>query len=131
MAKFASHPHLELSNVSWTLTKDTLTSLERESRQKAVLEALTKAKHYAGALGLDKVECHEIADPETGSTFTAPVAQLAYAPRTAAFALRAAPGGWGSARGGASGDAAEEDTVEVTPEQVKITACVHAKFSAS
>ena len=78
----------------------------------AVREAVLKAERYAHALHYSNTRCIELSDPEVGSArppgYGAPGASLMMAK---------------SAGGDTSG-------VQVTPEEIEISATVHAKFSA-
>ncbi|PWN52692.1 hypothetical protein IE53DRAFT_384833 [Violaceomyces palustris] len=118
---FSTLPDVEVAHVEWDLTDKTRESLQEETRQSAVREAMTKAKHYAGALGLSVLDCLEINDPEAASVGSGSVVGYGVAqPRMMRMAASAPAGGDGGLQG-----------LEMSPEDIEITTIVHAKFIAS
>ncbi|MFK3679388.1 SIMPL domain-containing protein [Microbacterium sp. NPDC090218] len=104
---------VEVGWVDWHLTPVTRTQIEREVAAEAVSVAVTRAKAYAGALGLDQVTPLEIADVGLISNGQAtPGAPLMKARGGMAFAADAAP------------------AMEYEPEEIVISATVEARFLA-
>ncbi|MGW9156309.1 MULTISPECIES: SIMPL domain-containing protein [unclassified Microbacterium] len=99
--------------VDWHLTPVTRTQVEREVAAEAVSAAVTRAKAYAGALGLDEVTPLEIADVGLiSSGQPMPGAPMMKARGGVGFAADAAP------------------AMEYEPEEIVISATVEARFLA-
>lgn len=104
---------VEVGWVDWHLTPVTRTQVEREVAAEAVSVAVTRAKAYAGALGLDEVTPLEIADVGLiSSGQPMPGAPMMKARGGVAFAADAAP------------------AMEYEPEEIIISATVEARFLA-
>ncbi|MGV2902299.1 SIMPL domain-containing protein [Microbacterium sp. AGC62] len=104
---------VEVGWVDWHLTRVTRTEIEREVAAEAVSVAVTHAKAYAGALGLDEVTPLEIADVGLiSSGQPMPGAPMMKARGGVAFAADAAP------------------AMEYEPEEIVISATVEARFLA-
>lgn len=104
---------VEVGWVDWHLTPVTRTQVEREVASEAVSAAVTRAKAYAGALGLDEVTPLEIADVGLiSSGQPMPGAPMMKARGGVAFAADAAP------------------AMEYEPEEIVISATVEARFLA-
>ncbi|MBT2494344.1 SIMPL domain-containing protein [Microbacterium sp. ISL-59] len=104
---------VEVGWVDWHLTPVTRTQAEREVAAEAVSVAVTRAKAYAGALGLDEVTPLEIADVGLiSSGQPMPGAPMMKARGGVAFAADAAP------------------AMEYEPEEIIISATVEARFLA-
>ncbi|WP_029263597.1 MULTISPECIES: SIMPL domain-containing protein [unclassified Microbacterium] len=104
---------VEVGWVDWHLTRVTRTQIEREVAAEAVSVAVTRAKAYAGALGLDEVTPLEIADVGLiSSGQPMPGAPMMKARGGVAFAADAAP------------------AMEYEPEEIVISATVEARFLA-
>jgi len=104
---------VEVGWVDWHLTPVTRTRVEREVAAEAVSVAVTRAKAYAGALGLDEVTPLEIADVGLiSSGQPAPGAPMMKARGGVAFAADMAP------------------AMEYEPEEIVISATVEARFLA-
>ena len=104
---------VEVGWVDWHLTPVTRTQVEREVAAEAVSVAVTRAKAYAGALGLDEVTPLEIADVGLiSSGQPMPGAPMMKARGGVAFAADAAP------------------AMEYEPEEIVISATVEARFLA-
>lgn len=104
---------VEVGWVDWHLTPVTRTQIEREVASEAVSVAVTRAKAYAGALGLDEVTPLEIADVGLiSSGQPMPGAPMMKARGGVAFAADAAP------------------AMEYEPEEIVISATVEARFLA-
>ncbi|MDF2507056.1 MAG: neuraminidase [Microbacterium sp.] len=104
---------VEVGWVDWHLTPATRTRVEREVAAEAVNVAVTRAKAYAGALGLDEVTPLEIADVGLISNGQpTPGAPMMKARGGVAFAADAAP------------------AMEYEPEEIVISATVEARFLA-
>jgi uncharacterized protein YggE len=104
---------VEVGWVDWHLTPVTRTQVEREVASEAVSVAVTRAKAYAGALGLDEVTPLEIADVGLiSSGQPMPGAPMMKARGGVAFAADTAP------------------AMEYEPEEIVISATVEARFLA-
>lgn len=104
---------VEVGWVDWHLTPETRTRLERDVAAGAVGVAVTRAKAYAGALGLDEVAPLEIADVGLiSSGQPAPGAPMLKARGAVAFAADSAP------------------AMDYEPEEIVISATVEARFLA-
>ena len=104
---------VEVGWVDWHLTPATRTRVEREVAAEAVNVAVTRAKAYAGALGLDEVTPLEIADVGLISNGQpTPGPPMMKARGGVAFAADAAP------------------AMEYEPEEIVISATVEARFLA-
>lgn len=94
---------LTVHSVDWRLTDETLSQVEREVRQAALLEAVARAQDYADTIGLGAVGVRSVRDPG-----------VAEEPRLQAMAMRDA----GSPQ------------VDFSPQPIEVTAEVHATFVA-
>lgn len=104
---------VEVGWVGWHLTPATRAQAERDVAAEAVSVAVTRAKAYAGALGLEEVTPSEIADVGLMSSGQpAPGAQMLKARGDVAFAADAAP------------------PMQYEPEEIIISATVEARFLA-
>lgn len=114
--RYGSLALVKLGQVEWTLTEKTLTDLRQVVLIAAVQDARWRAGLVAGAAGFHGVVPVEVADPGllSGLASGAPVG---YA-ETAMKAM---------SRGGAS----EDETIDLAPEDIEVSATVHARFTAS
>lgn len=104
---------VEVGWVDWHLTPATHAQVERDVAAEAVGVAVTRAKAYAGALGLDEVTPLEIADVGLiSSGQPTPGAPMLKARGGVAFAADSAP------------------AMEYEPEEIVISATVEARFVA-
>lgn len=105
-----------INTVRWALTETTRETVTAQVRRAAVADAIQKATAYAEAAGFDQVHPIAISDPGLleGAGGTSPGAP----PAMQAMRAGAAPGG------------AERGGIEFTPEQITISATVHARFAA-
>lgn len=119
LAQFAntqgSGPFVKLEGVDWTLTEVTKTQVQQRVLVEAVRDATARASQIATAAGLAQVTPLEITDPGLLSGVHGSMAP----PAIAAFAARAA-----------AGDAGAE-ALDLVPEDVELSANVHARFTAS
>jgi uncharacterized protein YggE len=99
-----------IDGIDWQLSRETEDELEAEARRGAIVDAVTKAREYASALGLGDVVPLSISDPGLLDN-PAP-------PQFAPMALAK------SASGGGGGG------MELRPSAIVIEATVHARFSA-
>jgi hypothetical protein len=113
----AERDGVQVDNIVWRLTPTTAKAIEAEVAALAVKVAVDRASAYASAIGLSTVKPVEIADlgllthaSETASPSPAPKMMRAMA--------------MDSAGGGAP-------AVELTPEDIVVTAAVEARFTAS
>lgn len=104
---------VEVGWVDWHLTPATRAQVERDVAAEAVGVAVTRAKAYAGALGLDEVTPLEIADVGLISSGQ---------PNPGAPMLKA--------RGGVAFAADSAPAMEYEPEEIVISATVEARFVA-
>lgn len=100
-----------VARIDWALTDDRKQELLAEARRQAVHDALTRARHYAEALGLGDVRPVAVAD-----------AGLLVAGQTGAGAAQAP-----QVRAAASAAVIE---VEFTPKEIEVKASVDARFHA-
>lgn len=98
-----------VAQVKWTLTEKQRATLLADVRTHAVRDAVTRAQHYADALGLGAVAPVAIADAGMLNTTPESGPQAAY--------LRAGPAG------GAP-------VAELVPEDIEVSATVDARFVA-
>jgi len=105
-----------VNRIEWTLTERTRDTVTAEVRRAAVADAIDKATAYAEAAGFARVHPVAISDPGLleGTGGGSP------GPQPAAY----------SARAGAPRGAAEPGGIEFTPEEITISAQVHARFAA-
>jgi uncharacterized protein YggE len=101
---------IAIDGIEWSLSRETEEALQSEARQDAIADALTKAREYAGALGLGDLTAISISDPGLldNPAGNAPLASMMLA--------KGAPGGGG---------------MELRPSAISVEATVHARFSAS
>jgi hypothetical protein len=100
--------------IDWALAEATLSRLTEESRHRAVLDATAKATAYARSLGLSTVRVTALAEPGLLGDESPPVA-LGEAV-TMSRAAKTAPDAGG---------------LDLRPEDVTVSARVHARFAAS
>jgi len=103
-----------VQGVTWTLTEVTRRRLTVDARQRAVADAVDRATVYAGALGLQDVRAVAVAEPGMLGDVTGPVAVVE---STGSLRAAAAP--------------ADGPGLELKPEDLTVTAVVHARFAAS
>lgn len=99
---------VQVDGVSWRLTEETRSRIERETAAEAVGVAVDRAKAYADALGLSEVVAVQIADDDMLSRD---------APQPFAAAMM-------------RGAAAAPPPVALEPEEIVISATVEGRFSA-
>lgn len=99
--------------VDWHLTRETEAEVEREVATQAVGVAVSRARAYAQALGLENVTALEIADRGLISESAAPAQMHAKALRGAALDMASAP------------------PMEFQGEEIAVSATVEARFAAN
>jgi uncharacterized protein YggE len=99
--------------VDWHLTRETEAEVEREVATQAVGVAVSRARAYAQALGLQNVTALEIADRGLISEAASPAPMQAKAMRGAAFDMASAP------------------AMEFQGEEISVSATVEARFAAN
>lgn len=109
----ATYPGVRIDGIDWALTESTKQSLIADVRRRAVEDARAKAEEYAGALGLAELSCVALADPgmlgdQVHGGGGGPVAFAR------AASMKADAGG-----------------LELTPEDIAVSASVDARFVAS
>ena len=109
----ATYPGVRIDGIDWALTESTKQSLIADVRRRAVTDARAKAEEYAGALGLSEVSCVALADPgmlgdQVHGGDSGPVAFARVG------SMKADSGG-----------------LELTPEDIAVSASVDARFVAS
>jgi uncharacterized protein len=117
LAQFAnthgSARYVELEGVDWALTEITKIRVQQQVLTEAVRDAVARATQIANAAGASQVTALEISDPGLLSGI--------HGTASAAFATSAQ-----TMRGGAS----DADVPDLVPEDVELTAEVHARFTA-
>jgi len=101
---------IAVDGIDWMLSEATRTELEATARRGAVVDAVTKAREYATALGLGEPVPVSISD---AGLLDDPSAPQARAPMMAMS--KSAPAGGG---------------LELRPSAIEVEASVHARFSA-
>jgi uncharacterized protein YggE len=102
---------IAVDGIEWRLAPGTEAELQREVRQAAVQDALTRAREYADALGLDAVVPLSLSDP---GLLDDPAAGSQGSARMLAMAKSSGGGG-----------------MELRPSAIVVEASVHARFSAA
>jgi len=102
---------IAVDGIDWMLSEATRLDLEATARRGAVVDAVTKAREYAAALGLGEPAPLSISD---AGLLDDPSAPQARAPMMMAMA-KSAPAGGG---------------MELRPSAIEVEASVHARFSA-
>ena len=114
LTDFASTPGIVFQNIDWELTDATRTMATAEVRSRAVKDAVAKATVFAQSIGLGSVRATALADPgmlgDQGTSSSEPVMFAA------------------SARLAKSGGNPE---LQVTPDNIEVTALVDARFLAA
>lgn len=114
LTEAATVPGVQVNNIEWALTEAKRTSVTTEVRSRAVKDAADKARIFAQAIGLGKVDAVAIADPGmlgvSGSGDSA-------SPMMRASAMKMAD---------SSGA-----PLDFTPEDIEVSASVDARFEAS
>lgn len=105
---------VSIGYVDWHLTRETEAEVEREVATQAVGVAVSRARAYAQALGLQNVTALEIADRGLISESAAP------APAQAKVMMR-----------GAALDMASAPPMEFQGEEIAVSATVEARFAAN
>jgi uncharacterized protein YggE len=109
----ATHHGVRIDGIDWALTEATRTSTIADVRRRAVEDARAKAQEYAAALGLSGLTCVALADPGMLGD-----------------QVHGGGGGpVGFARVGSAG--ADAGGLELTPEDISVSASVDARFVAS
>lgn len=92
VTQLLAKPNVNINNTTWRLTEQTKDSLGSQSRRRAVLDAVTKAKDFADAAGCKEIRPVDITDgyssveyasdmPQRGKQFDgADGSQLSFAP---------------------------------------------------
>ncbi len=101
---------VRLNGITWDLTRETRTAVERDTAARAISETVERASAYAQAIGRRKVTPVQIADTGLLRDSAGPDALVPMMARAAAY----------------SGDV----EVKLAPEPVVITASVEAQFEA-
>ena len=99
--------------IDWALHEETTQQLTREAQQLAVRAALVKAENFAQSLGLGALTPLALSDPGLLGDENRPMPMMAVAD---SVSLRS--------RGAAGG-------AQFSPEEIVVSAAVHARFSAS
>ncbi|OJX75021.1 MULTISPECIES: SIMPL domain-containing protein [unclassified Leifsonia] len=102
-----------VEGVTWSLADDTLRRLTEEVSQRAVEEAVAKARRYASGLGLSALRPVALSDPGLLGDAGAP---LQPAPPFAARMMSADAGG---------------AALALKPDEIRVAVQVHARFAAS
>lgn len=112
-AKWGEVDGVSINRIAWSLTDATQTERENDVLASAIIKAKRRAAHMAATLGVGDVRCTQIADPGLlrGAAEPAPEARMM---RMGAMAAPASDGGG----------------VELTPEDITLSATVHAVFEA-
>lgn len=100
--------------VRWALTEVTRRRLVVDARERAVADAVARARVYAGALGLSDVRAVALAEPGMLGDQSRPVPAEAGIAMTRGAAKEADGGG-----------------LELKPEDITVESTVHARFAAS
>ena len=109
----AAHRGVQIDGIDWALTETTKERTIADVRRRAVEDAQAKAREYAAALGLSDVTCVALADP--------------------GMLGDQVHGGGGGPVGFARAASLKADAggLELTPEDIAISASVDARFVAS
>ncbi|ARJ06289.1 SIMPL domain-containing protein [Cnuibacter physcomitrellae] len=103
-----------ITGIRWALTEVTKERLSADAQHRAVQDAVTRASAYAQSLGLTTVRPLAIADPGMLGDESRPQSAAPAAPMARAAAAAKESGG-----------------LDLKPEDVTISARVHARFAAS
>ncbi|QKJ19191.1 SIMPL domain-containing protein [Microbacterium hominis] len=114
--EIAERDGVEISHVSWDLTRETRAAVERQVAADAVAVAVARATAYARALGLSDVSPREVAD--LGLLAHPRAFDAADGAPRAMFAAAAMPEGAGGAG------------IELQPQDLVVRAAVEARFTA-
>lgn len=114
--RFGSLELVKLGPVEWTLTEKTLAELNQAVLIAAVQDARWRAGLIASAAGFHGVVPVEVADPGLLSGLGS-----------------GGPGGYGDVAMGVMrrGGSSDDETVDLAPEDIEVSATVHARFTAS
>jgi uncharacterized protein YggE len=110
VTEYAAQPFVNVGQINWKLTDETSSRMQTAVRTMAVKDAVTKAKDYAMALGFKDVRVVNLQDNSGGGH------QVMY-------------GSVGRSRR-ARADQAEQEDIELTPEDVELSAAVSCEFVA-
>lgn len=122
LAKFANTHggarYVKLEGVEWAFTEVTKTRLKQQVLTEAVQDAVARATQIANAAGAGQVTALEISDPGLLSGIHGSTSAVAGAPGM-------------TMRGAAASAGADAEALDLAPEDVELTAVVHARFTAS
>ncbi|WP_273652336.1 SIMPL domain-containing protein [Cellulomonas fimi] len=110
----AARDGVSVGGIEWALTEVTRTRLTADARTRAVQDAVAAATTYAHALGLADVRPLAVADPGMLGDQSRPTTDPGAAQMSRAAAAAGPAGG-----------------LDLKPEDITITARVHARFAAS
>lgn len=112
--QLASRDGVTIDGIDWALTEVTKARLTADARHRAVLDATEKARGYARSLGLTSVHPLALADPGMLGDQSRP--------STAGDSVQMAR---------ASKQAVTSEGLDLKPDDITISARVHARFSAA
>lgn len=112
--RLATVDGVAIGGIDWTLTEVTTTRLTADARHRAVLDATEKAAGYARSLGLSSVRPVAVADPGMLGDQS-----------------RSSSPNEATAMSRASKAAAESAGLDLKPEDITVSARVHARFTAA
>lgn len=112
--RLATFDGVTLGGIDWALTEITKTRLTSDARHRAVLDATDKATGYARSLGLSTVRPLALADPGMLGDQTRSIANVEAVAMSRS--MKAADAGNG---------------LDLKPEDITISARVHARFTAA
>lgn len=110
-AKLLGLPNVEINGIDWQLTKPTRKALGSESRKLAMLDAVEKAKDYAGVVGREIVAVEVNEGGSSGPSGARMMMMQQQMPQMAA-------GHMGNGGGG----------LDLTPQNIDVTHSVNVKF---
>ncbi|KAJ5232775.1 hypothetical protein N7468_005731 [Penicillium chermesinum] len=112
--KLILNPHVHIKSIDWELTDATIQSLGQESRKLAMRDAIQKAEDYADVIGRKVVVTEINSGGYSGDL-------------NVRCMMATAPGG---ALFGRSSPAPEHDSLDLTPQEIKIEGSVSVKFES-
>lgn len=113
VAQVSEHDGVHVNHIDWSLTPATHRRIEADAATEAVGVALSRARAYASALGLDTVAPLQIADSGLLTQAEARTQPAMEVMRTAAFSADSAP-----------------TSLDLQPANIVVTSSVEARFAA-